>query len=156
MPWFTSTVRVDVVPVASREGAFTSIDPAPAPITISSANPNLTGWMAAEIIFHEASHALARPILQGFGAEAKAQGKDVRDIWHVALFYMTGEIVRQALAERDVVYEPLSLQDRASRACVATVQGAYRDALEALCWRRGLAGAGDQERGGRDQIAIAG
>lgn len=104
--WFTSTVRVDVVPIASREGAFTSIDAPPAHITISSANPTVTGWIAAEIIFHEASHALARPILQGFGEEAKAQGKDVRDVWHVVLFYMTGKIVRQALAERGIAYEP--------------------------------------------------
>lgn len=56
-PWFTSTVRVDVVPIASREGAFTSIDPAPAHITISSATPTVTGWIAAEILFHEHTHS---------------------------------------------------------------------------------------------------
>ena len=105
-PWFTRLVRVDVVRIASQEGAFTTIDPAPAHITISSANSTLTGWLAAEVLFHEASHALARPILQAFGEEAKLQKKDVRDVWHVALFYMTGEIVRQALAERGVAFEP--------------------------------------------------
>ena len=106
IPWFTERVRVDVVRVASREGAYTSIDPAPAHITISSANPIVTGWTAAEVLLHESSHALARPLMEAFAAESKAQGKNTRDLWHVALFFMTGEVVRQALAARGVAYEP--------------------------------------------------
>jgi hypothetical protein len=106
-PWFTQQVRVDVVRVTSREGAFTSIDPAPAHITIASGNPNMTGWLAAEVLFHEASHALALPLVQAFGAEQKAQGKlAARDLWHVALFYLTGEVVRQTLAARNISFEP--------------------------------------------------
>jgi len=106
-PWFTQPVRVDVVRVTSREGAFTSIDPPPAYITIASGNPNMTGWMAAEVLFHEASHALAMPIVQAFGAEQKAQGKlAARDLWHVALFYLTGEVVRQTLQSRNIAFEP--------------------------------------------------
>jgi hypothetical protein len=105
-PWFTERVRVDVVRVASREGAYTSIDPAPAHITIAGSSPVLTGWTAAEVLFHESSHALVRPITDAFTAESKAQGKNTRDLWHVALFYMTGEVVRQALAARGVAYEP--------------------------------------------------
>lgn len=105
-PWFTQTVRVDVVRVGSREGAYASIDPPPAHITISSSNQFNTGWLAAEIMFHESSHALVRPILEAFSAELRAQGKTSRDLWHVALFYMTGEVVRQGLAERGIAYEP--------------------------------------------------
>jgi hypothetical protein len=106
-PWFTQPVRVDVVRVTSREGAFTSIDPPPAYITIASGNPNMTGWMAAEVLFHEASHALAMPLVQAFGAEQKAQGKlAARDLWHVALFYLTGEVVRQTLQSRNIAFEP--------------------------------------------------
>lgn len=105
-PWFTDRVRVDVVRVGSREGAYTSTDPAPAHITTSSGAPANAGWAAAEILFHESSHALARPIMDAFAAESKAQGKNTRDLWHVALFYMTGEVVRQALAARGVAYEP--------------------------------------------------
>lgn len=105
-PWFTQIIRVDVVRVASREGALTAIDPAPAHITISSASPVISDWMAAEVLFHEASHALVRPILQAFAAELRAQGKNVRDLWHVSLFYMTGEVVRQALTSRAPAYEP--------------------------------------------------
>lgn len=105
-PWFTGTVRVDVVRVASREGAFTSIDPAPAHITISSSAPANAGWSGAEVLFHEASHALVWPILEAFTAELRAQGKQSRDLWHAALFYLTGEVVHQELAARGIAYEP--------------------------------------------------
>lgn len=105
-PWFTSVVRVDVVRVANREGAFTSIDPAPAHITISSSAPALRGWMAAEVLFHEASHALALPLMADVAAELRTQRKVSRHLWHVALFYLTGEVMRQALAERGIPYEP--------------------------------------------------
>jgi len=106
MPWFTSAIRVDVVRVANREGAFTSIDPAPAHITISSSAPANQGWMAAEILFHESSHALALPLMDVFAAELRTQRKVSRHLWHVALFYLTGEVVRQALAQRGIAYEP--------------------------------------------------
>jgi hypothetical protein len=105
-PWFTRNVRVDVVPIASREGAFTATDPAPAHITISSSSPIVADWTAAEVLFHESSHGLALPMVEAFAIEAQAQGKNARDFWHVALFYMTGEVVRQALAGRGITYEP--------------------------------------------------
>lgn len=104
-PWFTGTVRVDVVRVGPREGAFTALDPAPAHITISSSASANEGWMAAEVLFHESSHALALPLVQAFAAEGRAQGKNPRDLWHLALFYMTGEVVRQTLASRWIQYE---------------------------------------------------
>ena len=50
--------------------------------------------------------ALATPIMQAFEAESKAQGKNTRDLWHVALFYLTGEVVRQSLNARGITYEP--------------------------------------------------
>jgi hypothetical protein len=106
VPWFTSGVRVDVVRVANREGAFTSIDPAPAHITIASSAPNGQQWMAAEILFHESSHALVFPLMDHFAAELRTQRKVSRQLWHVALFYLTGEVVRQALAQRGIAYEP--------------------------------------------------
>ena len=105
-PWFTSPIRVDVVRVANREGAFTSIDPAPAHITISSSAPSNQGWIAAEILFHESSHALALPMMDAFAAELRTQRKVSRHLWHVALFYLTGDVVRQALVQRGIAYEP--------------------------------------------------
>jgi hypothetical protein len=111
-------VRVDVIRVGSREGAFTSIEPAPAHITIVSSKPGLAEWQSAEVLFHEVSHALAAPIITAFATELRAQGKGgglggrgqlgsrTADLWHVALFYMTGEVVRQALLDRGITYEP--------------------------------------------------
>ena len=55
------------------------------------------------------------PMIQAFSAELKAQGKFAMagkigarpvDIWHPALFYMVGEVVREALASRNVSYRP--------------------------------------------------
>jgi len=105
-PWFARILRVDVVRVTSREGAFTSRDPAPGHITISSGNPVIADWRAAEVLFHESSHLLVGLIVEAFAAELRAQGKNSRDLWHVALFYLTGEVVRQALASRGIAYEP--------------------------------------------------
>jgi hypothetical protein len=113
--WFRQSVRVDVVRVGAREGAYTSNTPEPGHITISSSKPAIEGWMAAEVLFHEASHVLVRPLIEAFAAQLRAQGKDSSDgaigsrnvdLWHVALFYTTGEAVRQALAARGIVYEP--------------------------------------------------
>jgi hypothetical protein len=113
--WFTRPIRVDVVRVSSREGAFTSLDPSPGHITISSSSRGNQGWAAAEVLFHESSHLLFLPVMTAFGTELRAQGKDTRggapetwnaNVWHVALFYSTGEVVRQALASRGITYEP--------------------------------------------------
>jgi hypothetical protein len=106
VPWFTERVRVDVVRVGAREGAYTAIDPAPAHITISTGSPTMTGWTSVEVLLHESSHALVRPMMGAFEAESKKQGKATRDLWHVALFFMTGEVVRQALAARGITYQP--------------------------------------------------
>ena len=114
-PWFDRPVRVDVVRVASRQGAYSALDPqsdpgsrtsARAHVTVSSSEPNNQGWRAAEVVFHEASHALIFPVRGAIRDEERAQQKDVRDLWHVALFYLTGEVVRQSLAAREIEYEP--------------------------------------------------
>jgi hypothetical protein len=105
-PWLTGRVRLDVVRVANREGAFTAIDPPPAHITISSSAPNNRDWTTAEILFHESAHPMAFPLIDAFAVELRSQRKTSRDLWHVALFYMTGDVVRQTLASRGVAYEP--------------------------------------------------
>ena len=113
-PWFAALLRVDVVRVSSREGAFTSMDPAPGHITLSSSSPTAQDWAAAEIILHEATHLLFLPMVKLFGAELQAQGKIRKGpietsnalVWHAALFYSTGEVVRQALQARGITYVP--------------------------------------------------
>ncbi len=105
-PWFAAPVRVDVVFVGKRQGAYTALTPAPAHITISSTDSDSQGWAGAEIVFHEASHALVRPVVDAFAREAERAGKSIGPLWHVALFDLTGEVVRQTLAARGVEYEP--------------------------------------------------
>jgi hypothetical protein len=107
-PWFTTPVRVDVVWVGNRQGAYTTLRPTH--ITISSGDPDNRGWTAAEILFHESSHALVGPISTAFRDELAAQHKRAPVLWHVALFYLTGEVMRQALAARALEYSPYLYQ----------------------------------------------
>jgi hypothetical protein len=107
-PWFTAPVRIDVVFVANRQGAYTALEPTH--VTISSSDPDNQGWAAAEIVFHETSHALVFPMQRALAREARASGKPIGPMWHVALFYLTGEVVRQALERRGVAYTPYLYQ----------------------------------------------
>jgi len=99
-PWFTSGVRVDVVRAGIAQGAYTSLDPTL--ITISSGDRNYGGWGSVEMLYHEASHALISEISRRI--RDGAQGKDVRNLWHVVLFYTAGEVVRETLAARKIDY----------------------------------------------------
>ena len=105
-PWAKGPIRAEVAIYASWSGAYTT--ERPTLITISSANAGYQGLAALEMVFHEASHAMIDTVQKGIENECAAQGKQVPGIlWHVALFYTTGEIVKRALAEngqRD--YEP--------------------------------------------------
>jgi hypothetical protein len=103
-PWFAEPVRVDVVWVGNRQGAYTTLGPTH--ITVSASNPGNQGWAAAEILFHEASHALVRPIATAFAEALRAVGKDAPVLWHVALFHLTGEVTREAIEARGEAYEP--------------------------------------------------
>lgn len=104
-PWITAA-RVDVVYVASWQGAYSDSDPDLQLVIASSAAHN-QGWAAAEIVFHEVSHALVEPVVQvRFTDEARAAAKHLPLLWHAALFYLTGEVTRQALAARGVDYTP--------------------------------------------------
>ena len=102
-PWFAHPVRVDVVRVGKSQGAYTSLYPVH--ITVSSGNPTQQQWSGVEILFHEASHGLIAPIQERLDAAGKAAGKQTRDLWHVVLFWTAGELVREALAQRQINYD---------------------------------------------------
>jgi hypothetical protein len=149
-PWFATPVRVDVVFVGQRQGAYTALAPAPAHITIASSRREDHGWVAAETVFHEASHALVAPIREVFGRDAATAGKSLPALWHVALFYLTGEVVRQALAARGIDYTPYlyatGLFDRA--------WPQLRSPIE-VYWRPYVDGARDLERAVAEVVAAA-
>jgi hypothetical protein len=109
-PWFDREVRIDVVRAASAEGGYTGFSPAPAHITVASSDPSQQSWRAAEAVFHQAAHVLANPTIgEMILARSGAGVRDAksRDLWHAVLYFMTGEVVRQALVARDVEYEPI-------------------------------------------------
>lgn len=108
--WDGLPIQVDVVETVSWSGA-NSVFPPPAGghLLISS---SYEGPAALEIVFHEASHGLALrgdPLMQALADAAEARGMtSTGDLWHVALFHTTGEVVRRALAEAgDPAYTPM-------------------------------------------------
>jgi hypothetical protein len=104
-PWFGAPVRVDVVRVGKSQGAYTSVQPR-AHIVVASADTDYDGWASTEMLFHESSHALIRPVQIAVDSAARAAHKNSRDLWHVVLFYTAGEVTRQQLARNGVDYSP--------------------------------------------------
>jgi hypothetical protein len=94
--WQGTAIRTDITQYAGL-GAYTTLGPTH--ITVSSADPANAGQAGLEILFHEASHALIRPIRDALSREAQAQKSTLRrpDTWHALLFYTTGEIVKRRL-----------------------------------------------------------
>ncbi len=104
--WPEGPVVVDVSVYAGRVAGYTSLDPVH--VTIASVDPRNQEEAALEILFHEASHGLARAVAEGIARECRLRNKPIpRDLWHAVLFYTTGEVVRRTLsAQRDTEYMP--------------------------------------------------
>lgn len=105
VPWFTTPVRVDVVRAGKSQGAYTSNNPRPH-IVVASGDSSYDGWSGTEMLFHESSHALFQNVRLAVDSAAKAANKQPRDLWHVVLFYITGEVTRQQLAKNGIEYQP--------------------------------------------------
>jgi hypothetical protein len=102
--WFTTPVRVDIVWVGNRQGAYTTNGPTH--VTISSGDPENTGWTAVETIFHEVSHTLVLPTQEALGRALGARLRDHGVLWHVIQFYLTGAAVQGVLRARGIEYTP--------------------------------------------------
>ena len=103
--WFDAPVRVDVVRVGKSQGAYTAVNPR-VHIIVASADSSYAGWAGTEMLFHESSHGLIFDVRAAVDRAMRAAGKNPRDLWHVVLFYIAGEVTRQTLAARDVDYQP--------------------------------------------------
>ena len=97
-PWHGLPIQVDVVATAPPVGANSIyLSPAGGHVLASS---DITDQYALEIIFHEASHTIAAsgrrdPLPEALKAAANELGAELpRDLWHAALFYLTGQAVR--------------------------------------------------------------
>lgn len=130
--WSGLPIPVDVVETVNWSGANSILrDAGGGHLLISSSNEDPA---ALEVVFHEASHIFmdrGAPLRQALDAAAKAV--DFRlpgDLWHVVLFYTTGEAVRRILDEGGKPgYTPMlyAIFDRGTWA-------GYRKALESA-WR---------------------
>ena len=104
VPWFATTVRVDVVRVGKSQGAYTSNSPTH--IVVASADDSYGQWSSVEMLFHESSHGLIEKVSAAVNRALAASKKPPNDLWHVVLFYISGEITRQELAKDGVEYTP--------------------------------------------------
>ena len=123
--WPAGRLRVDVVFYGGPFGAYTTLDPVH--LTMSSTDAENQGPSALEVVFHEASHALAGAVRDAIARECRARSKPIpRDLWHALLFYTTGEIVRHALSAPNFA---------AGRASGAYTPYAYRLGLYSRGWQ---------------------
>lgn len=129
-PWPTERIRVDVVRYAGPYGAYTSLGPTH--VTVSSRDTRNGGVYGFEVLFHEASHALASGVNEAIAHAFRDRDKPIpRDLWHALLFYTTGEIVR-----RDVEVGTMTLPREKSGAAGGYVPYAARFGLYSGSWER--------------------
>jgi hypothetical protein len=146
-PWRGLPIRVDIVATALPVGANTYHTPPH--IVIGTANDDSD---ALEIIHHEASHTLMRredPVYRALSDAARAYDRELpRDLWHVVLFYTTGEAVRRTLAEAGQPdYTPYIY----SHDLWNGSWGEYREAIEAT-WPAYLDGGSDLSSAASDLL----
>jgi len=109
IPWHGLPIRVDVVQTVNAQGANSIfLSPAGGHLLVS---PRFEGDVALEIVFHEASHLLMRrndPLQRALAEAADSLGVPEPDgLWHVVLFYTTGDTVRRVLeAAGEPGYQP--------------------------------------------------
>jgi hypothetical protein len=103
--WFGTPIRVDVVHAGKSQGAYTAVVPR-VHIIVASADASYAGWAGTEMLFHESSHGLIQNVEAAVDKAMTAAGKNPRDLWHVVLFYITGEVTRQTLSARHIEYQP--------------------------------------------------
>jgi hypothetical protein len=120
--WHGLPLTVDVVSTALPTGASSIIiGPAGGHILVSSLDDGNQGTAALEVVFHEGSHTIMRrsdPVQQALDEAAEAlEVQAPRDLWHVVLFYTTGETVRRVLDESgELGYAPYLYQGLFERA----------------------------------------
>ncbi|HEX2165241.1 MAG TPA: hypothetical protein VHM02_14950 [Thermoanaerobaculia bacterium] len=150
-PWHGLPLDVDVVAHAPPVGANSILrSPAGGHLLVSVDN---RGLQALETVFHEASHTVSAgwrgdPLPTALRRAADELGVELpRDLWHVVLFYTTGETVRRTLAEAGetgyVPYLEAGLWDGP--------WGRFRGAIEAV-WPAYLAGERDLASAARELV----
>ena len=96
--WPDGPILVDLAPDSGPDEAYTTGGPPGtgghtviAPLRL--ADPN----KAFELVFHEASHTVDDQIMKRLDQE----GKPPRDLWHVLIFYTSGELAKRELGKQN-------------------------------------------------------
>ncbi|MGH9868990.1 MAG: hypothetical protein ACREAA_12595 [Candidatus Polarisedimenticolia bacterium] len=149
-PWKVLPILVDVVETVDWSGANTSwSDSGQGNVLIANSPQGAAGF---EVLIHEASHVLmdrSDPVRQALERAAKAAAFSLPDdLWHVVLFYTTGEAVRGVLdGSGPSGYTPMLYELFKGGSWVQ-----YREALEQT-WRPYVDGKRSLDAAATDLIA---
>lgn len=128
LPWYNqqNPARVDIVNVGAARGGYTWTQPRVHSV-IDGADATYQQWLGVEMLLHEASHGMVPRLEAHIDAALKAARKDDGGLlWHVAQFYVVGDILRRDLAAQGINYAPYmystGLFDRAWRRFKAAVE----------------------------------
>jgi hypothetical protein len=121
--WFSSPVRADAVWVGP--GAYTTVNPTHS--TFTSTEPFDQEWSGAEAVFHELSHILVVGLSARLNARLGGAARQYGELWHAVQFYLTGEVVRDVLAGRNIDYNPMVYS---VKSLFPTVWSSYRKPIE--------------------------
>ncbi len=98
--WPNGKIRVDVTHYAGLFGGYTSLEPLH--ITISGADERNQGLAALQVLFHEASHALAGGVRDILLREYRLRGKPIpRELWEAILYYTVDELMKRVPANKE-------------------------------------------------------
>ncbi|HYK02953.1 MAG TPA: hypothetical protein VE974_14430 [Thermoanaerobaculia bacterium] len=130
--WPVLPILMDVVETVNWSGATTAWSDAGQGHILLASEPQ--GPAALELVFHESSHILMDrpdPVRQALDSAARAADfRPPGDLWHLVLFYTTGETVRRILEDAGTPgYTPMLYEIFKRDSWVE-----YRDALERT-WR---------------------
>lgn len=103
-PLTDQPIRVSTVYVGGRLPAYTSIHPTH--VICSTTHPESQRLAAAEVVLHEASHAMVHGLRESIEARLDTSADGLGQLWHAVLFFVTGEVVARSWAERGVPYVP--------------------------------------------------
>jgi len=132
--WPKDKIRVEVCAFANSAGAYTTLDPLR--VTVASTDPHNQGPEALEVLFHEASHDIARPVEAAIVRECKQRDKPIpRDLWHALVSYTTGEVLRPIIKETSPV-SPAPEPSSAPKPKLPPVPNDLRDLLSQRGWEQ--------------------
>ena len=107
--WPSAPIVVDLSCDSGPNLAYTTLGPpGTSGHTVIAPLKAMDPDVAFELAFHEASHTVDSQIMEALDGEAAKQHvKLPEDLWHVLIFYTTGEVVKRELRKQnDPAYKP--------------------------------------------------